>query len=541
MENKIVKRKIGFISVMLIAVGSAIGAGIFFKAQSVLTNSRSSLALAIFSWILAVFALITMALAIIEVASAQKDNLSFVGWNRIFNPRWVHKASKNFVIYLMTPLIFFALPLYAILFLQTGLGVLRGTGGGIFTFGTDVDWLIWLFILMGIKIYFILVSGLNAKIGSIHNIFFIVTKFIPIVLVIVIGIVAVAQGYGQDVKLNLQPTDFDIKSGSPIVKYGSFGVILGVFLSIGSIFFAYDGFYVAAGLQSEMKQPKKTGLALSMGILAITIIYVSIAISMSLSGGGLFGFDVLMKKVLGSNAGRILYGILTISVCLAILGIVNGYAMWIPRYVESLLAIGELAFWDKYINKLNPHNPKIGAIYTIIIVSTTSIIFTIIGALLYKNADIGYYAFSNDAAHTMANLYTFTDIVSNWITVFGFVFIGASIIGAYINRKTNKISVNKVKGFKFFAISALIFITLALGVQIFQPIIDLFLLIGFDRKQFPDAFSNLLVARMMIVLMLIIFIVAIFTITPIEDYLHKRKFGSIQKYNEYKQKILTNK
>ena len=62
-------------------------------------------------------------------------------------------------------------------------------------------------------------------------------------------------------------------------------------MAIGAIFFAYDGFYVTAGIQSEMKEPKKTPLAIVFGLGAVTIIYLLIAISMSLGGnGGLYGF-----------------------------------------------------------------------------------------------------------------------------------------------------------------------------------------------------------------------------------------------------------
>ncbi|MGV2393324.1 UNVERIFIED_CONTAM: hypothetical protein O8I53_10385 [Campylobacter lari] len=42
------EKKISFISAMLIVMGGSIGAGIFFKSGSVLSNSHSSIVLAAF-------------------------------------------------------------------------------------------------------------------------------------------------------------------------------------------------------------------------------------------------------------------------------------------------------------------------------------------------------------------------------------------------------------------------------------------------------------------------------------------------------------
>jgi len=56
--------------------------------------------------------------------------------------------------------------------------------------------------------------------------------------------------------------------------------ILGVIGSIPAIAFAFDGFYNAAGMQSEMKEPKKTPQALLIGLLIVSIIDLVIGISL---------------------------------------------------------------------------------------------------------------------------------------------------------------------------------------------------------------------------------------------------------------------
>ncbi|MBR2652133.1 amino acid permease [bacterium] len=120
-------------------------------------------------------------------------------------------------------------------------------------------------------------------------------NFIPAIIAVVAGIAAAAQVRGvvggqagvtaglidkPIYGLGFIPTPTD----NPIDKY-TFQAItpgFGLFIGVGAIFFAYDGFYVTAGIQSEMKEPKKTPYALLYGLLIITIVYLSIAISLSI-------------------------------------------------------------------------------------------------------------------------------------------------------------------------------------------------------------------------------------------------------------------
>ncbi|GAA8716071.1 hypothetical protein oki361_21880 [Helicobacter pylori] len=74
---------------------------------------------------------------------------------------------------------------------------------------------------------------------------------------------------------------------------------LAVFGALGGIFFAFDGFYVSAGVQSEMKNPEKTPAALAIGLASMTGIYVVIATFMTLAAGdgGFYAyFDLISAK-----------------------------------------------------------------------------------------------------------------------------------------------------------------------------------------------------------------------------------------------------
>jgi amino acid transporter len=74
--------------------------------------------------------------------------------------------------------------------------------------------------------------------------------------------------------------------------------VFGVFASIPSIFFAFDGFYATAGIQTEMKEPKKTAMAMSVGLAIVSFIDVAISVSLLIASGTgeISGFQVFLAS-----------------------------------------------------------------------------------------------------------------------------------------------------------------------------------------------------------------------------------------------------
>ncbi|MEG2801991.1 MAG: APC family permease, partial [Malacoplasma sp.] len=353
-------KKIGFFSAMLIVMGSSIGAGIFFKSKAVIDGAHGNLILAIAAWLISAFAVIAMALALIEIASARNDNLSLIGWCKTFNSRIIYKASRNFMFYIYLPLTYFFMPLYVIMSLQDGIGALAGSAA----FGTGADWVIWTIISLLISTYFIVMSGMSSRVGNIQNLIITAIKFVPLVVAACIGFVFVGiEGVkaGSIITDGFRPGE----TGPTLPSFSSLSPGLGMFIAIAGIFFAYDGFYVTAGIQTEMKEPKKTPWAILAGLAAVTIIYLIIAISMSLNGNGsFFGFgDWLAGKGLSW-----LFGLVNILIAIGVLGIINGFAMWAPRFIEDLIRERELPFSEKYINKLSDgKKPMVGIAYSAVL------------------------------------------------------------------------------------------------------------------------------------------------------------------------------
>ena len=523
-------KKISFFSAILVVMGSSIGAGIFFKSKSVLDNSQNSLILAIFCWIIAAFSVIAMALALIEISSARNDNLSLLGWTKVFNSRTTFKASKNFMFYIYLPLTYFFMPLYVIMSLQDGIGALVNADKSAYTFGTPVDWLIWTIISIAISVYFIYVSGISSKVGNIQNKIVTYIKFLPLAFVAIMGFVLVGMNAGgwNDVSIGVQKPIGDLAAGGSL---SSFAPGLGMFLAISAIFFAYDGFYVAAGIQSEMEEPKKTPMAILLGLVFTTVIYLIIAISMSINGGS-FSDMLDYMETLMPNVGHVLFGIVNIMIAIGVLGIINGFAMWAPRFTEDLIKEGELPFSIKYKDKLNENKPKVGIMYSFVITIPIVIVFTLIGALAYiDNYDASY-------GSGMGKLYTFADLMGTWTALFTFGFITAAIYGGIKNRKTKKVQTDQKSYFVPMAIVAVIIVGLALTVTILIPILDLLLIAQLDQAaveapEVEGVFVDIIVSRVMLVITLIIFIALSYGTTLIEDRINIKKFGSIEKYEAW--------
>ena len=519
-------KKISFFSAILVVMGSSIGAGIFFKSKSVLDNSQNSLILALFCWIIAAFSVIAMALALIEISSARNDNLSLIGWTKVFNSRTTFKASKNFMFYIYLPLTYFFMPLYVIMSLQDGIGALVNANMSPYNFGTPVDWLIWTIISIAISVYFIYVSGISSKVGNIQNKIVTYIKFLPLAFVAIMGFVLVGMNAGGEFSIGVQKPTADLAAGGSL---SSFAPGLGMFLAISAIFFAYDGFYVAAGIQSEMQEPKKTPMAILLGLVVTTIIYLIIAISMSINGGSFSNMLIYMINLM-QDTGRILFGIINIMIAIGVLGIINGYAMWTSRFTEDLIKEGELPLSIKYKDKLNEHKPKIGTFYFYVIGTFFYFIFVLIGALGY----IDNYGASYGVG--MGRLFTFADLMSTWTALFAFGFITAAICGGIRNRKTKKVKTDQKSYFIPMAICAVIIVSIALIVTIIIPILDLLLIAQVDQsavKANGGNYSEIIISRISVFVCLLLYIFFSYGLIFFENKYHIKKFGSIEKYEEW--------
>lgn len=492
-------KRIGFFSALLLVMGSCIGSGIFFKSGTVMANSNDSILLALSSWIIAAIAVLAMAMALIDItALSRKDDRGFINWLRRFNSFFVYKMSKNFFAFFYLPIGFFSLPLYAVQSLQSGLSYLGTTidaNGAIVYSGFDekvnnFPWYAILLIAIACDIWFITINGVSIKLGNATNVGISFIKFFPIIFALIIGFVVIGiNGKLPDGNVLIyQPPKIDPNTGP--LSFNLINPFIGVISSLAAIFFAYDGFYVAAGIQTKLKKPKQISTILLVGLTVVTVIYFLIALSITLGSPkgtwkGLAVFFIERKL-------QWFFILINVLVTMGIIGIMNAYTMWAPLFFKTLMDTNELPFGSK-LKKFNKNKAPWGAIiYELALCIPVTIILVLIGALAFHDTG-GYSGFSKN----VASLYSFQNVITNWGTVFTFLFISLAILG-YIRdtfkRKRNsfalskkihhsieeKINFRKINPFskrEIFIISCGIFsfivVFLALSFQIITPFVNL--------------------------------------------------------------------
>ncbi len=471
LANAPTSKKIGFISAIAIVIGSSVGAGIFFKSSTILSYSGSNLIWAIVSWVIAAFAVICMGLALIEISSARNDNLSMIGWCKEFNGKYIYKGCKYFMTFLYLPLTFFFMPIYVIVSLQDALSGFDANN----TFGTSNDWAIWMVVIIAISIYFIVVCGLSSKATNVQNWIITSLKFIPLAVVAILGFVLAAMPvtdpadpaitYG-----GINNLDPPVLWDSAATNFFALTPFFGTFGAIAAIFFAFDGFYVTAGLQTEMREPKKTPKAIFIGLTIVTVIYLAIAISMSLGtpGGDFFSFQDWLRE---KNV-KWLFGLINILIAVGVLGIINGFAAWAPRFVEDLVKEGELVVPSRSLLLLGRRQPVLGTWYCLLISLPFILAFCMIGGLGYFP---GGYAGAYDAPgfSSMAKMINFADLIATWTSLFAFAFISFSIFGGLMNRKTNRVTVQKTKTFVLTGWISFVLVGFSLLLSVLQPFVNI--------------------------------------------------------------------
>lgn len=494
------KKKISFLSAIFIVIGSCIGSGIFFKAGSVLQNSWYSLPIAIITWVLSALAVIAMSLSLLEVTSKKSQNLSMIGWVKNFCPKFLYKTCKNFMFYIYMPLTFFFMPLYSLQALQDAIAGIDPSKNN---FNTAHDWIIWSVIGLLISFWFIITSGLSSRMGNIQNWIITSVKFFPLAIIIILGFcIAGIEKNPVIISPTLDPTNSGAET-NPYLRFSTMSPGIGMFISFGAVFFAYDGFYFSVGIQSEMKEPKKTSLALVIGLAIVTAIYLLVAISMTIASPSSGTFSSFGSFLSDHNLSW-LYCLINVLIAIGILGIINSFAMWSTRFTEDLIALNELPLAYKYINKLNSSKPIVGMVYVLITTIIIYIIFATIGGLTYipdsyldelNNSyydGIGYYS--------MSRLLAFSDLMANWTAVIAFSYIVAAIIGCFKARKTDK-QITKFKFFVPFAIITIILVSLGLLFTTLAPFVDLFLLINPQLQN-----TNEIIGRTMLIVVLFVYI-----------------------------------
>ena len=533
-------KRIGYFAALLIVMGSSIGSGIFFKSGGVMSNVDNSIVLALLSWIIAAFSVIAMAIALIDIAAqSKKDDRGLLSWVKRFNGLYLYKSAKNLYIYFTLPIKFFALPVYFFQSLQTGICYIDATWvdghivlGPIGESALNFPWWGIFLIVLTIDVYFMVVNGISTRAGSMTNRLLMYIKFVPLLFAFLIGFIILGMNNGLPadnewwVSGNLMNKPID-QLTAPRTLVG-FSPAIGVFMSLASVFFAFDGFYVAAGIQSQLKEPKKISNILLFGLLIVTVIYLSIALSMTLGANG--GKWANVGAFFVERGVSWIYSIIAILIAIGVLGIINGYSMWAMRLYQELLESWELPF-SKYLIKLKTRSgkPLGGRIFIMVLGLLVSMTCVLVAALAYQVTPSplignvyriqGTEMIQDGYVNIEVNgLYAFADMITNWQTIFTFAFITAAIFSSTLSKtkqqtKSRRDIITIIAGW-----FSVVIIFTALLFQFAQPFANLAFAIEFNNtidqrdnaQQAVQVFPHICLVVILFVALFIAFVPSIF-------------------------------
>ena len=274
-------KKIGFFSALSICVGSIVGIGIFLKNGSVGESVKGNGVTWLLTWIVSGLIALLVAIHFGKISKVESDNevTGLSAWSRLLTTskqKWFHKlVSFNYAIFYLgilgITLAFFSSELL-IAFLKE--------------INPNITVPIWGHVLIALVFLtiFILTNHFSYKVSGWISSATLVLKFIPLIMVVVIGIALVNNHNGIEIQKEVNDsmitetikgqngfTDRPIDAGT---------AIKGMMISLPSVLFAFDSFVGVGALSNKIKGgDKAVSKIIIFGMLFVTIIYTLISLA----------------------------------------------------------------------------------------------------------------------------------------------------------------------------------------------------------------------------------------------------------------------
>ncbi|WP_438447185.1 APC family permease [Gorillibacterium sp. sgz5001074] len=320
MEGQL-KKELGISVAMSLVIGTVIGSGIFMKPGRVILAAGDS-NMAMLAWILGGILTIAGGLTIAEISvQFPKTGGLVVYLEEVFGRVWGYLAGwVQTIIY--GPAIIGALGLYF---------------GSLLTsfFGLDEGLKLWFGI--GTVLFLFTVNSLGTKYGGSVQTVSTVAKFVPIVLIAVLGL---AKGDSQI---------WNVSSG--VAEHAGMGA------AILATLWAYDGWMLVGNVAGEMKNPgKHLPLAIIGGLSVVTAAYLLVNLALfhvlpadRIAALGTDTASTAAKILMGAAGGKVI----SIGILISIFGCLNGKILAFPRVTYAMAERGQLPF-SKFLVKVHP-------------------------------------------------------------------------------------------------------------------------------------------------------------------------------------------
>ena len=455
--------KIGLIGSISLIIATVVGVGVFFKNGSVFNNNHHNAYGVLISWILAIVIALFTAFSFAEIVTVKglkNPNAGLAGWSEkmVGYNFGRHVSLTQSTFYYPAKFVamatFAAVAIFQVYFTAVG----DGNKFDANMLGVDSKYttLIVMSMAIGLIAIFMIANLLSNKFGGVVSKGATFVKFIPIIMIILIGIIVGALVGGglwnekaiPESGITPQPIPIgDLPAYSGELEVG------GIFRSIPAILFAFDSFLIIGNVQKNVENPEKNvplSIIISMIIAAAFQILITIG-CITMGTGNPF---TLLQAALDTDgyahchwAYVLCVVILSVSIVIATLGVINSYSMAGTRATQALVD-EKTVFGHKWASKLSAKTPNLGG-FVIYVIFICLIFFAVAIPSCIINTSHIYDGFS-----TLAVL-------------FYFGIYGTTIFGGLINRKTNQHQVHKVGYFIPFGIIAVIGCYFAFGYCVF--------------------------------------------------------------------------
>lgn len=515
LEKQREAKKIGFLTAMILAVGTIIGAGIFFKNRAVFRNNflegaglNVNIIFSVLSWVIAIIGIIAIAVALIELTSASKDNKGILTWIKNFTKPYISKISSVYWFLFYIPFSVVPLTMFMIQSIQDATTVAGSS--------TPMNGYLIGFIGFAIFAWLVAVSYFSIRLsGYLQWVLALIGNITPMIVIPIASFVIAGQN-GINTAESYSPTIY--ASG-----ISSMTRIFGLGLAIPAIMFSFDGFYTITALRSDMKEPKKVSTIMLMSVILVSFLYLFITIAVIISSvdGTVSGIGI--ERI---SRGLNIFAVSIIGV--SVLSTLNGYAISVAPQLEQTYR--EKDIWIFYIMmrsfikwfKLKNARDASFVLYFVILAFFFLTIMPVgleayrvkfdanlVQNSAYVQSKVGVYG-SN-----VIYLYSFIDDISSFASIVAYTIISISILGGLINRKRNFIEVKRNKFFIPAGIIAVIFSFLAISLYIVGNIADLIIYRIENSINFARALIQVLVFFATMIIPNIIVL--------IELFVHKQK------------------
>ena len=421
--------KIGLIAAIMIIFGNVVGIGIFFKNSGVFLKNEYNPWGVLIAWIISSILVFFMALSFAEICSCKTKvkNAGLGGWTECFCGRRFGRWTKigyptTYFVILSFSCIFFAGEAIVNIYSSC-----KNSSGCI-----NLGRLTVLFIMLSGLLLFILFSFLNwkaskfsGKLGQKLSLF----KFLPIILVVFLGIIfGICNANSGLWNHNAWDSSQFVTKDNPIS-------LKGIIMSIPGILFAFEGYLIIGNIGGEIDNAEKNvPLSIIFAIFLISCVNIAITIGCITSGtGNVFELmNTVFAKVNNKEKWIQISSIFfSCFIFVCIIGVVNGLSFGGIRALQAACE-ENLLFKSKQILKVKPNDPLFaGFIYFIITIFIMVLGIGIPSIILNTDQIVDGASEAN-------------------VTAFYLVY-GIVVLGGFINRFTNKVKVNKIKGFYIFS------------------------------------------------------------------------------------------